>query len=155
MIALRVGLVVCATALLAATHWWAHGFGAAKVEHRWATQRASLAQAHADAIEAMRVSEQHLRNTSEALARKARDDEKRIRGERDRLAASLRDRPVARAATPTEANSSAGVGCTGAQLARGDAEFLVGFATDAARLSAALQQCRVAYEAARGALGEN
>jgi hypothetical protein len=45
-------------------------------------------------------------------------------------------------------SSSAGnvVGCTGEGLARPDAEFLAGFAADAARLQAAYDSCRKAYE---------
>lgn len=36
-------------------------------------------------------------------------------------------------------------GTTGKELARGDAEFLAGYAADAARLDAALMQCLAAY----------
>lgn len=40
-------------------------------------------------------------------------------------------------------------GTTGAELARGDAEFLAGYAADAARLDAELTKCEAAYNALR------
>ena len=58
---------------------------------------------------------------------------------------SLRKRPEARQ-DPVSNDSGSGVGCTGAGLARGDAEFLAGYAADAARLQAAYDSCREAYE---------
>ena len=69
------------------------------------------------------------------------------------VVASLRNRPErvrivtvtneVPGATPTCAGSS------GEELARGDAEFLAGYAADAARLEAALNQCEAAYNAIR------
>ena len=66
----------------------------------------------------------------------------------------LRQRPE-RIVTVTVAGSevpsapAACIGTTGAELARGDAEFLAGYAADAARLEAALNQCEAAYNALR------
>ena len=70
--------------------------------------------------------------------------------ERD-LADSLRDRPEERAGpggVPETADS--GVGCTGAGLARSDAEFLARYSADAARLHAALATCTAAVRALGG-----
>ena len=58
---------------------------------------------------------------------------------------SLRSRPKTRQ-DPVPSDSGSGVGCTGAGLARGDAEFLAGYAADAARLQIAYESCRDAYE---------
>jgi hypothetical protein len=58
---------------------------------------------------------------------------------------SLRKRPEARQ-DPVPSDSGSGVGCTGEGLARGDAEFLAGYAADAARLQASYDACRQAYE---------
>lgn len=65
---------------------------------------------------------------------------------------SLRNRPerivtVTRSEMP--GTPAACAGTTGAELARGDAEFLAGYATDAAKLEAALNQCEAAYNALR------
>jgi hypothetical protein len=58
---------------------------------------------------------------------------------------SLRERPEARSNEVSGCSGDA-VGCTGAGLARPDAEFLAGYAADAARLQAAYNSCREAYE---------
>lgn len=61
------------------------------------------------------------------------------------LVDSLRKRPEARQdSVPADSNN--GVGCTGEGLARPDAEFLAGYAADAARLQAAYDSCKAAYE---------
>lgn len=67
--------------------------------------------------------------------------------------ASLRNRPE-RVRTVTVINEVPGAtpacaGSSGEELARGDAEFLAGYAADAARLEAALNQCEAAYNALR------
>lgn len=45
-------------------------------------------------------------------------------------------------------------GLSGAELARGDAEFLVRYSSDAAKLSAAVEQCQVQYEQVRALLSK-
>jgi len=67
---------------------------------------------------------------------------------------SLRSRPETRQ-DPVPSDSGSSVGCTGAGLARGDAEFLAGYAADAARLQAAYESCRQAYEVIRNGSAEN
>lgn len=66
----------------------------------------------------------------------------------------LRNRPerIVHVTVPGSEVSSAPAACvgsTGAELARGDAGFLAGYAADAARLEAALNQCEAAYNALR------
>jgi hypothetical protein len=67
---------------------------------------------------------------------------------------SLRSRPETRQ-DPVPSDSGSSVGCTGAGLARGDAEFLAGYAADAARLQAAYESCRQAYEVIQNGSAEN
>lgn len=63
------------------------------------------------------------------------------------LVDSLRQRPQERDTSDGVSGSAGNVmGCTGEGLARPDAEFLAGFAADAARLQAAYDSCRKAYE---------
>lgn len=63
----------------------------------------------------------------------------------------LRNRPERNTPSRSEVSSapSACAGSTGAELARGDAEFLGRYAADAARLDAALEQCVAQYNALR------
>jgi hypothetical protein len=63
--------------------------------------------------------------------------------------AGLRDRPT-RPDVPNP--TSSGTGCTGAQLFRGDAEFLAGEAARADRLQVRLDACYSAYDKAREAV---
>lgn len=65
--------------------------------------------------------------------------------------ASLRQRPERLATFASEVPSAPATctGTTGAELARGDAEFLAGYAADAAKLEAALNQCEAAYNELR------
>lgn len=65
---------------------------------------------------------------------------------------SLRNRPEradSNSNSQMPSTPAACIGSTGAELARGDAEFLAGYAADAARLEAALNQCEAAYNALR------
>jgi hypothetical protein len=65
---------------------------------------------------------------------------------------SLRKRPERVVITTRSEVPSAPAACagtTGAELARGDAEFLAGYSADAAKLEAALNQCEAAYNALR------
>lgn len=63
---------------------------------------------------------------------------------------SLRNRPESRAGIGgVPQTATAGVGCTGAGLARPDATFLAGYAADAAKLNEALLLCRKAYDEIR------
>ncbi len=116
------------------------------------------------ATRALRTAEQQIehRNTERALidnaARQQRtrnETDKRIAAEHAAELDSLRNRPQQRAADrPGEAASPAadGVGCTGAGLARGDAEFLSRYAADAAKLKAEFERCTSNYDAAERAL---
>jgi len=47
------------------------------------------------------------------------------------------------------ADSTNAVGCTGEGLAKPDAEFLAGYAADAAQLQAQYNACKAGYEALR------
>ena len=75
----------------------------------------------------------------------------RINRKHAAIVASLRNRPERPAAPAGEVPSPtpACVAATGQELARGDAEFLAGYAADAASLEAALNQCEAAYNALR------
>ena len=62
----------------------------------------------------------------------------------------LRNRPERPAASDVPAVAgTGGNACTGAELYKPDAEFLVGLAASADRLRIALQSCQAAYKAAR------
>lgn len=70
-----------------------------------------------------------------------------------RTIASLRERLRHRPERPTvtimPSDTSPTQNCTGAGLYRGDGEFLAWYATEAARIAAALQRCEAQYEQVR------
>ena len=69
----------------------------------------------------------------------------------------LRNRAERTATKPRGEVPNASCSCTGlsgAELARGDAEFLVRYSSDAARLSAAVEQCQAQYNEVRALLSK-
>ena len=126
-----------------------HASGRAEVQQKWDAERAAHARAVIAAIEERNRATAAMAARTEALKREYKRETDRIAADRDRLLASLRDRPASGADVPDGAAS--GAGCTGAGLARPDAEFLVGYAADAERLQSALATCQAAYDAVRAA----
>ena len=127
--------------------------GRDEVTVEWQADRIAQAMANSAALLRAREQEQTLRETIDHLRGEYGQKIQRITVERDALVRELRRRPAARAGTGgVPAAAEAGTaGCTGEGLARPDAEFLAGFAADAARTDAALKQCVASYEAARRA----
>ena len=124
-----------------------HASGAAKVQASWDAERAAHARALIAAIEERDRATAAMAARTEALKREYKRETDRIAADRDRLLASLRDRPTARAGDAgVSEGAAAGVGSTGAELSRADAEFLVWYAAEAARARAALEACVAAYK---------
>jgi hypothetical protein len=126
--------------------WKVNGW---RLEARIADLQATHAQAYAEAQKAARAKETALADDLAKIRRTKDAEIKNIRRGLDIAINSLRNRPD-RSILPTD--SVAGGGCTGAGLARPDAQFLAEYAHDAARLQLAYQTCIGAYEAARKAL---
>lgn len=129
---------------LITSHLYAYRQGEKRVEGRWAIQKAkdtlALDQAKKAALEAQNALQQRIDTITVEKNREIRALER----QRDALFDSVRNRPER--ATPTNPGAPACTGCTGQGLARGDAEFLIGYAADAAKLAAALNQCKKAYD---------
>lgn len=129
-----------------------HASGAARVQAKWDAERAAHARALIAVIEERDRATAAMAARTEALKREYKRETDRIAADRDRLLASLRDRPERPASGADVPDGAAsGAGCTGAELARPDAEFLVGYAADAERLQSALATCQAAYDAVRAA----
>lgn len=151
--ALAVGLIV--------------GAGA---DHLWMDAKLSRTEVKYDKLVAAHAEQERVRQLQRAEdERKSRTDEQRITelagdklkekedaknnalAERDAAVARLQSRPDRQPARPsaTAPSAPACTGTTGAELSRPDAEFLVGEASRADVLRAALQQCYGQYDAAR------
>ena len=149
----RVAVMALACALAAV---WAYRVGAehgrARVQAKWDAERAAHARALIATIEERDRATAAMAARTEALKREYKRETDRIVADRDRLLASLRDRPTTRAGdTGVPEGAAAGVadraGCTGAHLSRPDSYFLIGEAARADQLRVALRAC-IAHNAA-------
>lgn len=129
----------------------------AKVRAEWAEERVQLAAATAAAMAKAQHREQILQETIEVQRDEYSKQVAVVERRHAAIVAGLRDRASQRAEGPTGLPETPGtaVGCTGAGLAGPDAEFLAGYATDAAKLAAALTTCQNAYEEVRAERQEN
>ena len=117
--------------------------------------RTTLADLRAQHAEAARAAEASARSKEQAAALTLAAIEKKAHDEQKALAAQLAiaHRELrSRADRPSDGdmskNPSTTVGCTGAQLYRSDAAFLIGESARADRLRIALAACQAAYDSA-------
>lgn len=127
--------------------------GKAAVQQEWDKEKAAIAQAHLEEMQRARQREAELQAAIDKQTEVYKRDLENITADYQRIVVWLRDRPAARAgAGGVPQGATAGVGCTGAGLSRGDAEFLARYAADAARTREALDQCVRQYEEVRRSL---
>jgi alkanesulfonate monooxygenase SsuD/methylene tetrahydromethanopterin reductase-like flavin-dependent oxidoreductase (luciferase family) len=124
--------------------------GKDEVQAEWAKEKAEQYAAYAKAQEEARAREQEMQAAADKLRREKDAQIKDINARATALTNSLRNRPE----RPAESSAMSGTarscsGASGAELAKGDGEFLAGYAADAARLQAALDQCVKQYNAIR------
>jgi len=130
--------------------------GRAEVQQKWDQENAKLSAEHSKRLsETMQREQQLLIDADNARLEKNRA----IREANARhtvMSNLLRNRPD-RSSAPSGAMSSTSCTCsgaTGAQLAKGDGEFLAGYSTDVARLQAEFHQCVRQYEKVRASILE-
>lgn len=125
-------------------------------ELRVASAKLDLANYQAEIEAETRKAEQRAREAEQAMQASAdqlrQEKDREIREVTARAAAlsnSLRNRPERPQTGSVPSTADTCAGASGAQLARGDGEFLAGYAADAARLAVALDQCVKQYESVR------
>jgi hypothetical protein len=139
-------VLACALAAVVA-YRHGHSVGAAKVTAQWEAERAVLNQKIAEETQRAIETERKLRAQLDANRRSYEREKARIAANYNAAIDSLRDRPTARAGDAgVPEGATAGVGSTGAELSRDDAAFLVWYASEAARVQAALEACVAAYK---------
>jgi hypothetical protein len=124
--------------------------GRAVVQQAWDKEKAEQYAAYAKGQEEARKREQEMQGAADRLRREKDAEIRDINARTIALSNSLRDRqerPAQNGAVSGAARSCGGA--SGAELAKGDGEFLAGYSADAARLQAALDQCVKQYNAAR------
>ena len=136
---------------LAGCVWYAHSSGQqsgmATIQARWDAEKVRTLEAQGEQILIAQIREGELTAQMDKLKRTHRDQTTRIAAAHADLVDSLRQRPEARAsAGGVPEGAAAGVGCTGAGLARPDAGFLGRYAADAAELQAGFNVCKAALD---------
>jgi hypothetical protein len=123
----------------------------ASVQQQWDKERAAQEAAYALAQEEARAKEQALQANADAIRQEKDREIRNLNARATALVNSLRDRserPSTETSTlPSTARSCSGA--SGAELARGDGEFLAGYGSDAEKLQIALNQCIQQYKAVR------
>lgn len=141
------GSVLAVVFAYGAGHWQGDDAGQAKVQAQWDREKAKQMAEYAENMRLAREKEQALQQGANNLREEKDRELKKIADTNRILLGSLRNRPE----RPAEGSAVPGAasacnGATGAQLAKGDAEFLAGYSADAASLKAALDQCVKQYE---------
>jgi hypothetical protein len=127
-----------------------------RIELAWAKEKRNIAaQRETEQVFARAAEQTGSIAVTRALQEKE-DEKAAIAAQRDAAVASLRNRPERRivVAGPAAAPPANCQGSTGAELSRPDAEFLVGEATRADNLRAALVACYSQYDGAKAALDQ-
>lgn len=155
-----MGLLTAAALAVFVWSIHANGLAAGRSEVRalWAQQRAADAALLAQLTSRAREREQALQFTADKLRQEKTLEIRHLSAARDAALRELRhrnERPTDgghAAATPNPAGAGPAASCTGLELYRPDAEFLVREAARADEVRASLIECRAAYDAARSAL---
>ena len=144
------GSVLAVVFAYGAGHWQGDDAGQAKVQAQWDREKAKQMAEYAENMRLAREKEQALQQGANNLREEKDRELKKVADTNRILLGSLRNRPE-RPAEGSAVSSTAGAcsAATGAQLAKGDAEFLAGYSADAASLKAALDQCVKQYESLR------
>jgi len=144
---LIAGTVLAVVFAYGAGHYQGDTAGQAKVQQQWDKEKAEQLAAYAKAQDEARAREQALQAGADKLRQENAREIREINARATGLLASVQQRPDRAIETSgVSTNTGACVGSTGAELAKGDAIFLVGYSTDVAKLQAALDQCVSQYE---------
>lgn len=128
--------------------------GEAKIQEKWDAERAAIAQATQQAMQERIAAEEQLRRQADEQQKTYQQRIARLAAERNALLDSVRNRPARDRGDdmPGATATGGGAGCTGAELYRDDAEFLIREAQRADQLAEQLSACVAQYQAARDAI---
>ena len=146
-----VGAVIAVAVAGGAGYVKGSAHGKMVVQAEWDAERVRQQEAYAKAQAAAREKEQQLQAEADQLREETSVKLQEANDRAASLSNRLRDRKE-RASSTTGSVPGATQSCSGAsgaELARGDGEFLVRYAADAARLQAALDQCVKQYNVVR------
>lgn len=132
--------------------------GIAETTLKWQEDKERLAKAYIESITDARDKEQQLQHQANVMRLEHQREIETLRRNNAAALASLQQRPQTRAseASPVcvAGSASTGVGSTGKELARPDAEFLIRYAAEVEMLQQAYNECRQKYNALRDLLNK-
>ena len=140
--------VAFAVVFSVATFAVGYDYGRRTTKLAWEEERVVIAQKVLVAVQQAREKEAKLVIEMEAQRREYEKKVRNISSQLDSILAGVRERPDRSDSTTVSKVTTTNCVCTGAQLARRDAEFLARYAADAERLAEAYNTCRTAYDAA-------
>jgi hypothetical protein len=148
---LILGFVLAVAAAGGAGLYKGHDLGMAEVQQKWDRERAQQEAQYAAAQAAAREKEQALQAKANKLRQEKDREIRNLNARASALANSLRERPARPTTQSGGVSDTAGTGstpqsCTGAGLAREDAEFLAREAARGNETRALLKQCRDQYD---------
>jgi alkanesulfonate monooxygenase SsuD/methylene tetrahydromethanopterin reductase-like flavin-dependent oxidoreductase (luciferase family) len=145
-----LGSLVAVIAAAGAGYFQGSEHGKSSVQAMWDKEKAAQYAEYAKAQEEARKKEQELQANADQLRQEKDREIKNLNARATALTNSLQHRPTRTSEAGSVSDTSKSCsGASGKELARGDAEFLVWYATEAARLQADLNQCIRQYEALR------
>lgn len=141
---------VAGLVMLGFSYWKGYTAGKDNIQQKWAAEKVILERELYAAADKMRQIERQMQAKADTIQKERIRENQIINGRYNALIDSLRNRPETRAER-MPGSAEVVMGCTGEGLARPDAEFLAGYATDAARLQASYNACKQAYEVIQNA----
>lgn len=145
-----LGSLVAVIAAAGAGYFQGSEHGKSLVQAMWDKEKAAQYAEYAKAQEEARQKEQELQANADRLRQEKDREIKNLNARATALTNSLQHRPTRTSEAGSVSDSSKSCsGASGKELARGDAEFLIRYAAEAARLQADLNQCVRQYEALR------
>jgi hypothetical protein len=132
--------------MLGFSYWKGYTSGKDNIQQKWDAEKVVLEREAQQLKDQAREAERTMQKEVNRIQKEKHDAVKVANSKYSALIDSLRNRSETRATDTMPGSTGDVVGCTGAQLARPDAEFLAGFAADAERLQAAYNSCRDAYQ---------
>ena len=150
----RVWAAILVAVALAASHWKVYKLGQAGVRAEWNAEKLDTAQQTLRLLEKNAATTTALQDNADTLRRTKNAQIARLDADLAVALAGLQNRPdrPGGANLPTDTGPRPNPGCTGAQLFRPDAGFLVRESARADKLLADLAQCQAANDQARAAV---
>ncbi|OOV05756.1 hypothetical protein [Rhodoferax fermentans] len=158
---LWIGLVIAA-ALSYGLYWWHHdGYlgGKSEVQALWDADKAQVVMQSLEKRRQVSHESGVLQTQADAILKDKDEKIRLLNSAVSAVLASLRNRPArpneSGTGLPTDASTGTSASCTGAQLYRPDAEFLIGESARADKLRLDLGQCQAQYNEYREAVNQH